>query len=141
MNQVLHIHFRTHVCFAWLFQFLFFRILVVIKNLVGGFSIYVNEIELVTHFELKKSGADYWNFHMKRQYAICVSQKRLPMQCPCCTVLDCVVTQWDLILSKVVFELLYSSPTSKIEMKYIFSFFQGFSSEKKIRWLASFVIR
>ena len=26
----------------------------------------------------KKSGADYWNFHMKRQYAICVSQKRLP---------------------------------------------------------------
>ena len=62
---------------------------------------------------------------MKRQYAICVSQKRLPNAHVALywTVHYSAVTQWDPILVKVVFELLYASPMSKIDMKYIFSFF------------------
>ena len=60
---------------------------------------------------------------MKRQYAICVSQKRLPNAHVALywTVYYSAVTQWDTILFKVLFELLYASPTSKIDMKYLVS--------------------
>ena len=97
MNQVLHFYFHTHVCFAWLFQFLFFRIIVVIKNSVGSFSMSMKS-SLLHILSSKKvvlaTGIFTWNVNM--QFVCHKRGSSIPMLH--CTELWTV--QWDPILFK-----------------------------------------
>ena len=92
MNQVLHFYFRTHVCFAWLFQFLFFRILVVIKNSVGSFSMSMKSSLLhilSTKKVVQTTGIFTWNVNM--QFVCHKRGSLMPMLH--CTGL-CTTVQW-----------------------------------------------
>ena len=92
LNQVLHFYFRTHVCFAWLFQFLFFRILVVIKKSVGSFSMSMKS-SLLHILSSKKvvetTGIFTWNVNM--QFVCHKRGSLMPMLH--CTGL-CTTVQW-----------------------------------------------